>query len=184
MQELAVEKRELRKMQHELKKQHVQLMRDKASKEQHLSELDSRAHDVQILKFGQVINLDLLDKIGPAQGADELRAALRLQEAAFSKTVREWDAKIAARTEELASLTQENTAHLQTVADLTSQQKSLERMVRSTRKELCADPVASRRREIAERDHLVQIVNAQAQEIEHVKGQIAMLRRKDTSVYS
>ena len=55
--------------------------------------------------------------------------------------------------------------------------------MRKTRKELFADPVASRRREIAERDHLVQVVNAQAKEIEHIKSQISLLRRKDTSVY-
>ena len=106
MQELALEKRELRRTQHDLKKQHVQLMRDKASKEQQLAELDARAYDVQILKFGQVINLGLLDKVGPAQGADDLRTALRAQEAEFAGDVREWDRKIAARTEELAALTQ------------------------------------------------------------------------------
>ena len=35
-----------------------------------------------------------------------------------------------------------------------------------------------------ERDGLVQLVNAQATEIERLKQQIMALRRKDTSVYS
>lgn len=38
--------------------------------------------------------------------------------------------------------------------------------------------------EVEERDTLVQLVNAQAQEVERLKAQIMALRRKDTSVYS
>jgi len=37
---------------------------------------------------------------------------------------------------------------------------------------------------VAERDHLVQVVNAQAKELESLKTQVAVLRRKDTSVYT
>jgi chromosome segregation ATPase len=137
-----------------------------------------------VLKFGQVIDLELLDKVGPAQGADDLRAQLKSQEEKFSTELGEWDRKIAARTEELASLTTENTAHLHTVAELTTQQKALESGIRMTRRDLFSDPIASRKRETAERDHLVQIVNAQATEIKQLSSQIAVLRRKDTSVYS
>jgi hypothetical protein len=38
--------------------------------------------------------------------------------------------------------------------------------------------------EVEERDSLVQLVNAQATEIERVKAQILALRCKDTSVYT
>jgi hypothetical protein len=66
----------------------------------------------------QVIDLELLDKVGPAQGADDLRAQLESQEK-FSE-LGEWDRKIAARA--LLHST-ENTAHLHTVAELTTQQR-------------------------------------------------------------
>lgn len=46
------------------------------------------------------------------------------------------------------------------------------------------DPVSTRRAEVEERDSLVALVNAQAQQIEELKGQIGALRRKDTSVYA
>jgi cilia- and flagella-associated protein 44 len=139
---------------------------------------------VQMLKFGREINFDLLDRLGPSPGADELAAQLHEQERSLAADLKDWDRKIAARTEELVALTQENTAHLHTVAELTSQQRGLEEGVRKTRKELANDPVATRRREVAERDHLVQMVNAQAREIEHLRSQVTILRRKDTSVYS
>lgn len=42
----------------------------------------------------------------------------------------------------------------------------------------------SQTQEVEERDTLVQLVNAQAREIERLKAQVMALRRKDTSVYS
>ena len=78
---------------------------------------------VQMLKFGREIDLSLLEQMGPALGADELQLQLQQQEKAFAADLKEWDRKIAARTEELVALTQENTTHLETVANLTSQQK-------------------------------------------------------------
>lgn len=137
-----------------------------------------------MLKFGREIDLSLLERMAPTPGADELQQQLQDQEKAFSADLKEWDRKIASRTEELVALTQENTTHLHTVAELTSQQKDLEAGIRKTQQELYNDPVAARRREVAERDHLVQVVNTQAKEIDHLKSQITVLRRKDTSVYS
>jgi hypothetical protein len=55
LQELGLEKKELRKAQHELKKQHVQLIRDRKSKEDGLLELDARAYDVQVRKHNSLL---------------------------------------------------------------------------------------------------------------------------------
>jgi cilia- and flagella-associated protein 44 len=139
---------------------------------------------LQMLKFGREIDMSLLDRLGPASGADEMQKQLQQQEQQFAVELREWDRKIAARTEELMGLTQESTAHLQTVAELSSQQKSLELNIQRTQQTLQSDTVALRRREAAERDHLVQMVNTQATEIDYLKTQIQLLQRKDTSVYS
>lgn len=38
--------------------------------------------------------------------------------------------------------------------------------------------------QVEERDALVQLVNAQAQEMERLKAQLNVLRRKDTSMYA
>lgn len=42
-------------------------------------ELEQRALDVQMLKFGQVIDLELLDRVGSTQGTEELKEELREQ---------------------------------------------------------------------------------------------------------
>lgn len=53
-QELDQEKADLRAKQKALKKEHLQLLRDKRAKEARVSELEAKAYDVQMLKFGQV----------------------------------------------------------------------------------------------------------------------------------
>lgn len=138
---------------------------------------------LQMLKFGREIDLDLLEQMGPTPGADELRAQLREQEKRFVAELKEWDQKLSMRTEELVALTQENTIHLNTVGELTSQQKALENGIRRTRKELNSDPVAAQKREAAERDHLIDVIQSQAKEIDYIRSQIDVLKRKDTSVF-
>lgn len=138
---------------------------------------------MQMLKFGREIDLDLLEQMGPTPGADDLRAQLREQEKRFVAELREWDQKLGMRTEELVALTQENTIHLNTVGELTSQQKALESGIRRTRKDLLSDPVAAQKRESAERDHLIDVIQSQAKEIDYIRSQIDVLKRKDTSVF-
>lgn len=53
-QELEEEKAALRARHKGLRREHAALLRDKAAKEARVAELERRAHDVQMLKFGQV----------------------------------------------------------------------------------------------------------------------------------
>ena len=66
-----------------------------------MSVLHSTHTHTQMLKFGQLIDLDVLDALGASHGAEELRAEVREQEAAFAAELAEWDKKIAARMDEL-----------------------------------------------------------------------------------
>lgn len=54
MQELAEERSELKAGQRQLRHEHVQLLKDKAASQAKLAELQQKAKDVQMLKFGQV----------------------------------------------------------------------------------------------------------------------------------
>uniref|UniRef100_A0A061QH80 Wd repeat-containing protein 52 n=2 Tax=Tetraselmis sp. GSL018 TaxID=582737 RepID=A0A061QH80_9CHLO len=183
IKELDYEKMSLRRQQQELRKEHQQLLRDKKAKESRLADLDKRAYNVQMLKFGQEIDLELLDRLGTTRGAEELQEQLKTQEVSFAKELQEWDKKIEEAQDKMVSLTSENTQLLQTVTNLSKKQKSLETRLSNTQGNLFNDPISKRREEIAERDRLVQEVNAQAKEINSLKAQIAVLRRKDTSMY-
>ncbi|KAL6756288.1 hypothetical protein V8C86DRAFT_2652820 [Haematococcus lacustris] len=182
--ELDEEKAELRAKHRGLKKEHLQLLKDKAEKEARVKELEGRAHDVQMLKFGQVIDMELLDALGASRGSEELKEEVRRQEKAAVRELAEMDRKIAARMDELMALTRENTASLNAVSSLTGAQRGLEAGLTATRKTMFSDPIVARRQEVEERDGLVQLVNAQAKELDRLKAQVMALRRKDTTVYS
>ena len=57
VQELADERSELKSAQHQLRQEHVQLLKDKTATQAKLAELQQKAVDVQMLKFGQVGSL-------------------------------------------------------------------------------------------------------------------------------
>lgn len=80
MQELDHERAALRHQQKQLQHQHGQLHADQTAKQTHLSELNDRCRDVQMLKFGQVIDVSLLDTIGVRnKGTEVLKETLKQQ---------------------------------------------------------------------------------------------------------
>ena len=178
VKDLVQEKAALKRQQKELRKEHVQLQRSKKSKDQKIVELEKKAKDVQMLKFGQIIDLDLLDRIGESKGAEDLRESLQKQEAQHRKELAEWDRKIDKAMQELAVVTQENTNYLDSIADLTTKHRNLEASLFARKDNLFSNPITKRREEKVERDRLVEVVNAQASVIEKLKVEIHHLRHK------
>lgn len=148
-----------------------------------IAELEKRAIDVQLLKFGQTIDMELLDKIGSTRGAEDLRDQLRAQEAQYAKELAEWDARIEETAAQLTTLTSENTQCLNAVSELTRAQREIESALGTTKKAMFEDPISQRRREVEERDRLVALVNGQAKTIEQLKSQVLALKRKDVSLF-
>ncbi|MEM8709793.1 MAG: amidohydrolase family protein [Planctomycetota bacterium] len=183
IKELVQEKAALRRQQKELRREHVNLSREKSVKETRIAELQSRAYDVQMLKFGQLIDLDVLDRMGANKNAEDMKANLVRQEEAHAAELRQWDRRIEQANLELSRMTAENTECLTRVATLTRRQKELETQLASAQTTLFTDSAAARRKEIRERDRLVQLVNAQAKSIDALKAEIQMLRRKGGHVF-
>ncbi len=76
IKELYQEKSDIKKQHRELKKQHVSFNKSKKEKELRVAELTAKARDVQMLKFGQIVDLEKLEKLGVNKAADELKEKL------------------------------------------------------------------------------------------------------------
>jgi hypothetical protein len=109
---------------------------------------------------------------------------LLLQASSGTRELAEWDAAMAAKRRELLALSRENTSALNTVTELTRTQRELEAAVMAGRSALWSDPLDACRAAVAERDKLVATINSRAGRLDSLRGQIAALKRKDTSVYS
>ena len=105
--ELKEEKEELRKNQKLLRKEHVNLLKSKKVKEERLRELEARSRDVQMLKFGQEVDLDVLEKMGVNKTAEELREQLKQLEKKNAKELRAWQKQIDQAAGELAGVTKQ-----------------------------------------------------------------------------
>mmetsp|Transcript_35408 Transcript_35408/g.86233 ORF Transcript_35408/g.86233 Transcript_35408/m.86233 type:complete len:323 (-) Transcript_35408:76-1044(-) len=182
--ELKDEKEDLRKNQKLLRKQHLQLLKSKKVKEARLKELEARARDVQMLKFGQEVDLEVLERMSVNTVAEELKAQLQKLELQNSRELKAWEAQIQQAAAELANVTKQNTEKLERVAELTSAQHRLEKELNGTQSRMVAEVGPSKERMKAEREQLVSLVKLQAREMEALKAEINMLRRKGGHVYT
>ena len=80
IKELHQEKNDIKKQHRELKKLHVSFNKSKKEKEQRVSELTAKARDVQMLKFGQIVDLEKLEKLGATRVSDEVKEKLQKED--------------------------------------------------------------------------------------------------------
>ena len=80
IKELHQEKTDIKKQHRELKKLHVSFNKSKKEKEQRVAELSEKTRDVQMLKFGQIVDLEKLEKLGATKIADDIKEKLQKEE--------------------------------------------------------------------------------------------------------
>ncbi|KAI8930034.1 hypothetical protein BC831DRAFT_164480 [Entophlyctis helioformis] len=178
IRELQQEKADIKKQHKELRKQHVSFIKSKKEKQQKLQELSDRARDVQMLKFGQIIDLEKLERLGVNKTADELREKLQREDNRRLKELHEWDGKINGLKERLTDITKENTLKLETLVQLKEQKYRLEDALNTSQASVTAEYSGPQKKDVIERDKLIALVQSQGQQIEALKEEIEMLIRK------
>ena len=127
----------------------------------------------------QVIDLE---RIEPAStSAEELRERIKKIEATQQQALQTWHGKLRAAKLTLKEATEESTASLNKVASLFERQHTLETSLNAKQTAVPAKEPGDERKE---RTSLVQLVKIQAKEVEALKLEINMLRRKGGHVYT
>lgn len=185
IEELQEEKVTLKHEFKELKKQHKSLQKSLRAKQTDIDAEKKKCEDVQILKFGQVIDLNVLEKVGADTEAEELSVKLTELEALSLRKVQMWERKIRAMKEQLADVTQQNTIWLERVALLTHAQYDLEDELNSTTRGMhVAGTDNSEQISKQEKYRLLDLVQKQEDELDALKSEIHVLRRKGGQVYA
>jgi len=182
--ELEDEKLSLKQQQVALRREHVTLSKSRKAKELKLLELEARARDVQILKFGQEVDLDVIEGMSVNKTADELRAALKKLEARGERELAAWEQRLTEAAAELSRVTKANTEKLARVAELTRTQHRLESELNAAQSKMVTDVGQSRDGMRKEREQLINLVKLQAKEMEALKAEINMLRHKGGHIYT
>lgn len=112
----------------DLHKDERALMNEKRKLENEIAEASKRAEDLQLLKFGRVVDVDALDRATNVSNAAsmELHQSIATTAAAQDAELAAIKAKMAADQERLLELTRQHTRLLETVATLTARQAALE----------------------------------------------------------
>lgn len=179
-EETEVQDKKFRNLHQEKKK----LFREKKMRKKRIEAQEEKCNDLQMLKFGQTIDLESLDKMGSRQALDEINKKKRRLEVRQEGEVIKLRREIASSQEGLIETTQENTVNLERIAQLTNQQQTLERDLNSGGGGGAGDQAGIMRRDVEERNRLVQLVKLQAKEVDALKAEINMLRRKGGHVYT
>jgi hypothetical protein len=182
IRELKDEKQALHAHQRKLRDEHALLLKAKKAKELKLAEVKARCLDVQMLKFGQEIDLEVLERMSVNKTGD-LKEKLRRQEMKAARDLDAWQKRVQEASAELAEITNANTERLRRVAELTAQQQKLEQALNATQSKPVSE-APSFQSNTKEREQLINLIKLQAKEMEALKAEINMLRRKGGHVYT
>jgi hypothetical protein len=139
---------------------------------------------VQVLKFGKEIDLEQIEKASINKEADELRDKLEKHERERLHKVQQLDEMIRESKQEQSTALQKNTDLLKHMGDLTEAQQKLEVALNASGGVMNVDHDPHVEHKAAERAHMMDLVQMQANEIDALKAEINMLRRKGGHVYT
>jgi len=175
---LTKEKSDQRSAYKEIKTQQRRLEREKREKQAANDELDRKCNELQMLKFGALIELESLETSDINPQGVELRSKLRSMEKKASSTVKAEDERIFGLKAELASMVMTNTAQFREKLDLTLDKRALEGALKQGRKEMITDDSVMLKKERMERRRLKELAGLQEQEIASLRAEIEKLGRK------
>eukprot|EP01028_Stygiella_incarcerata_P009241 TRINITY_DN4347_c0_g1_i1.p1 TRINITY_DN4347_c0_g1~~TRINITY_DN4347_c0_g1_i1.p1 ORF type:complete len:1758 (+),score=598.58 TRINITY_DN4347_c0_g1_i1:248-5521(+) len=182
--ELDEEKAELRVHMRELKKETHQLVRDCRKLQDAFEQIEVRKYESMLLKFGQEVDLDEVDTCSADRKTTELRMGIwNAEEEGRQKTGRHATQHDRIKTV-IAKKMQEQTELLRQLAVLKDTEQKLERELNASQKVSLQRAEGKKGRGKEESEELKRSVIMQAREIEALKQEIGVLRRKGGHVYA
>eukprot|EP01065_Artemidia_motanka_P009840 TRINITY_DN15100_c0_g2_i1.p1 TRINITY_DN15100_c0_g2~~TRINITY_DN15100_c0_g2_i1.p1 ORF type:complete len:1845 (+),score=929.68 TRINITY_DN15100_c0_g2_i1:115-5649(+) len=183
--QLQNDKKTLRKDFELLRKTRRALDRDKKQAEELVKQWEQRVYEVQLLKFGQKVDLESLEDVSVDRQTEELKLRLRAEESKWERAMRVQQHALKKLKERQQQVTTENSTALQNLANLRQDQQRLEGQLNvSQNKILTRMAGGSRIATASDRANLKDLVVMQQREIDALKNEIAMLRRKGGHVYT
>lgn len=174
---LTEEKSMQRKEYKEIKQTQARMSVEKSKKDAELEQLKKKCDELQMLKFGMLVDLDALNTFSINHAAEELKDKQLAQQREHELALAEMDKEIEAAQLELTERTRQNTAMLEAVAAFEKDKRQLEKSLNaSQRKVAMASSVAQQSEE--SRRRLEAIGEAQAAEASRLRYEIHRLTRK------
>ena len=183
--QLQTDKKVLNREHNEHKRTHCQLYKEKKVAEAHVKEWEQKVFEVQLLKFGQKVDLESLEDVSVDRKTEELKEKLREEEILWDRAMRVQMQALKKLKQQQQQAISTNSKLLKELADMRHEQHRLEDQLNvSQHKILSRMAGGSRIATAADRANLKDLVVMQQREIDALKSEVAMLRRKGGHVYT
>ncbi|KEG14826.1 flagellar associated protein [Trypanosoma grayi] len=161
-----------------------QLQRGRAAKQALHAQWEEKIYEAMLLKFGQIVNLELLESTSGCREVEELKERLRIEEFAWEKEIRKRESKIIALRNKLQGSLVHNTHLLHDLGDQENDRQDVERSLsQATQKVVSRMYDGSNVATAEDRHNLQLLITAQQEEIDALNAEVAMLRSKGGHVY-
>merc|ERR1712139_18951 len=151
----------------------------------HIEDLQAKFQDIQMLKFGQIIDLDLIEKSAPNKYVQELQEKVAEAEREHRRRLAEWEKRIEKSRKELAKVTCDNTSLMEQIVSMGYSQMQLDSALNARISNVTVndtEPLAEVRE--IERERLKDLLALQQKEIATLQAEINLFRKKGGHIYT
>mmetsp|Transcript_24697 Transcript_24697/g.74172 ORF Transcript_24697/g.74172 Transcript_24697/m.74172 type:complete len:1868 (-) Transcript_24697:86-5689(-) len=181
--ELEREKSLQKEDRRKIKKEKAKLQAEKYELETVANELERKLVEIQMLKFGSVVDLEALESRGEGnRKGQELLRQLRELEDKCARQIKVWDEKVWQARQEFDDVVVSSTSKISKIGKLSRKQETLNKSLAAGQEEVLIDDTERLHASLDERMRLQDSLRAQAEQIEVLRYEIAQLSRKDGRV--
>lgn len=159
--------------------------KEKNQANEHISELTAKFQDIQMLKFGQVVDLELIEKVEPSKYVQELREKVGEAEKEQRRRLARWEKNLEEQKKELAKITQDNTSLMEQIVSMGYSQMQLDAALNARIASVTVndqEPLNEQRE--MERERLKDLIALQSKEIATLQAEISLFRKKGGHIYT
>jgi hypothetical protein len=183
--ELDIEIADLKKKQAESKAREQDMKREINSNRKVMNEKEREYKERQMLRFGNLIDLDSLEVSGPSQAVLDKQLEYQKTEKKCIRDIEEKEAEFQKIQRELTACINQNTALLNMIRLEGEHQLDLNRKLDSTNKAIFVDDDnAEKQKSKQMKEHFKQKLEMQAKEIDILKTEINLYKRKGGHIYT
>ncbi|XP_005674985.2 PREDICTED: cilia- and flagella-associated protein 44 [Capra hircus] len=166
------------KLNKECRERRKQLIREKREMAKTIQKMEETVSQLMISKFGRVINLEALQTLSVNTTLEELKIKKLRKELSNVKEMKMWEEKIAQVRWELMMKTKEHTKKLHQMNDLCIEKQRLDSRLNTLQNQQGNAFQGPRKADIEARERVTELIQVQAERIQALKEEIALLRKK------
>ncbi|KAI1891221.1 hypothetical protein AGOR_G00141550 [Albula goreensis] len=177
IRQLLVEKHQQGELYRHARQRHIQLAHDRKDMETRIHELEERCVTMMLDKFGRLVDLEALQTLSGNRVVEELKQDSRIKEAKHTQELKYWKTKLTESKRSLMDVSRQHTDRICTLNCLLKEKKKMEAKLDAQQRKMGAQ-FRDHRSEEEDKRRLLKVVESQAQQMEALKQEIAMLSRK------